>query len=133
MIESRWLANYDPDVPHSLEPYSDLTLLDYLRDASAKWPDKPALLFKGATVSYRRLDRESDTFAAALHAMGVKPGDRVAICLPNSPQFVVAEFGAWKVGAIASPFNPTYTEREMQDALRATGADTVIVLNRFYE
>ena len=133
MTEFRWLAHYDAGVPHSLEPYADRTLLDYLRDASAKWPDKPALLFKGATISYRKLDRESDAFAAALHAMGVKAGDRVAICLPNCPQFVLAEFGAWKIGAIASPFNPTYTERETQDALQATGAETIVVLNRFYE
>jgi len=62
----------------------------------------------------------------------VQPGDRVAICLPNCPQFIVAEFGAWKIGAIACPFNPTYTERETEDALQATGAETVVVLNRFY-
>ncbi|HJP84509.1 MAG TPA: long-chain fatty acid--CoA ligase [Gemmatimonadaceae bacterium] len=132
MTEFRWLAHYDEGVPRSLEPYPDRTLVDYLRDASLQWPDKPALLFKGATISYRRLDRESDAFAAALHSMGVKGGDRVAICLPNCPQFLVAEFGAWKIGAIAAPFNPTYTERETQDALQATGAETVVVLNRFY-
>ena len=133
MTELRWFANYDEGVPRSLEPYPDRTLVDYLRDASASWPDKPALLFKGATISYRRLDRESDAFAAALQTMGVKPGDRVAICLPNCPQFLIAEFGAWKIGAIAAPFNPTYTERETQDALQATGAETIVVLNRFYE
>jgi len=132
MTEFRWLAHYDEGVPRSLEPYPDRTLVDYLRDASLQWPDKPALLFKGASISYRRLDRDSDAFAAALHSMGVKGGDRVAICLPNCPQFLVAEFGAWKIGAIAAPFNPTYTERETQDALQATGAETVVVLNRFY-
>ena len=133
MPEFRWLANYDEGVPHSLEPYPDRTLIDYLREASAKWPNKPALLFKGATISYRRLDRQSDAFATALQAMNVKAGDRVAICLPNCPQFLVAEFGAWKIGAIACPFNPTYTERETLDALQATGAETLVVLNRFYE
>src|SRR5690349_10084490 len=133
MTEFRWLAHYDDGVPRSLEPYPERTLIDYLRDGSAKWPDKPALLFKGATISYRRLDKESDAFAAALNAMGVRAGDRVAICLPNCPQFLVAEFGAWKIGAIAAPFNPTYTERETLDALQATGAETVVVLNRFYE
>ena len=56
----------------------------------------------------------------------------MAICLPNCPQFLVAEFATWKIGAIASPFNPTYSEREMEEALRATGAETVIALNRFY-
>jgi len=117
MTEPRWLANYDDDVPRSLEPYPDLTLIDYLREAAHKWPDRPALLFKGASITYGRLHEESDAFAGALAAMGVKAGDRVAICLPNCPQFMVAEYGAWKIGAIACPFNPTYTERETEDAL----------------
>ena len=133
MTEQTWLASYDDDVPHSLEPYPDRTLIDYLRQASANWPDRPALLFKGGKVSYRQLDRDSDAFAAALSAIGVTAGDRVGICLPNCPQFLVAEFGAWKIGAIACPFNPTYSERETQDALQATGATIVVVLNRFYE
>ncbi len=133
MNDQRWLANYDEGVPHTLEPYPDRTLIDYLREAAATWPHRRALLFKGATIDYRELDRDSDAFAAALHAMGVRAGDRVGICLPNCPQFVVAEFGAWKIGAIACPFNPTYSERETEDALQATGAETVVVLNRFYE
>jgi long-chain acyl-CoA synthetase len=133
MTNSRWLTNYDDNVPRSLEPYPDHTLIDYLREASTKWADRPALLFKGAKTSYRRLDRDSDAFAAALQALCVRAGDRVGICLPNCPQFLVAEFGAWKIGAIACPFNPTYTERETQDALQATGAETVVVLNRFYD
>ncbi|HKN57875.1 MAG TPA: AMP-binding protein, partial [Gemmatimonadaceae bacterium] len=132
MTESRWLANYDDGVPTSLKPYPDRTLVDYLRESAEKWPDRPALLFKGARVTYGQLQNDSDAFAAALASMGVRPGDRVAICLPNCPQFVVAEFGAWKVGAIACPFNPTYTERETEDALQATGAETAVVLNRFY-
>jgi len=132
MTAPRWLANYDEEVPASLEPYPNRSLIDYLREAATKWPDRPALLFKGATVSYRQLHEESDAFAAALVSMDVRSGDRVAICLPNCPQFMIAEFGAWKTGAIASPFNPTYSEREMEDALQATGAETVVVLNRFY-
>src|SRR5438477_540914 len=132
MTESRWLANYDDGVPTSLKPYPDRTLVDYLRESAEMWPDRPALLFKGARVTYGQLQNDSDAFAAALASMGVRPGDRVAICLPNCPQFVVAEFGAWKVGAIACPFNPTYTERETEDALQATGAETAVVLNRFY-
>ncbi len=132
MTERRWLANYDEGVPTSLEPYPDRSLLDYLHEAASRWSDRPALLFKGATVTYGDLNADSDAFAAALAAIGVKAGDRVAICLPNCPQFMVAEFGAWKIGAITCPFNPTYTERESEDALQATGAGTVVVLNRFY-
>ena len=132
MTEARWLANYDEGVPTSLEPYPSRTLIDYLREAANKWPDRPALLFKGATVTYLDLHSDSNAFAAALASLGVKAGDRVAICLPNCPQFMVAEFSAWKIGAITCPFNPTYTERETEDALQATGAETVVVLNRFY-
>jgi len=132
MTEARWLANYDEGVPTSLEPYPSRTLIDYLREAANKWPDRPALLFKGATVTYADLQSDSDAFAAALASLGVKAGDRVAICLPNCPQFMVAEFGVWKIGAIACPFNPTYTERETEDALLATGAETAVALNRFY-
>jgi long-chain acyl-CoA synthetase len=132
MTAFTWLANYDDGVPSTLEPYPSRSLTDYLRESAGRWPDRPALLFKGATVTYRKLERQSNALAAALLEIGVRSGDRVGICLPNCPQFLVAEFAAWKVGAIACPFNPTYTEREMEDALRTTGAETVIVLNRFY-
>ncbi|MGH2362781.1 MAG: AMP-binding protein, partial [bacterium] len=92
----------------------------------------PALIFKGAKLSYEQLEQLSDRFAGGLVALGVAPGDRVALGLPNCPQFVIAEFGAWKAGAIVCPFNPTYSDREMEDALNATGAETVVVLNRMY-
>src|SRR3954464_14396896 len=133
MTESRWVANYDDGIPASLHPYPDLTLLDYLREAATKWPHRAALLFPGATVDYQRLAEESDVLAAAASSMGGGGGARVAVCRPNCPQFFVAEFGAWKLGAIACPFNPTYTERETEDALQTTGAETIVVLNRFYE
>ncbi len=132
MTNRSWLAHYDAGVPTTLQPYPERTLLDYLSDSARQWGDRPALLFKGATVSYARLEQLSDSFAAALSALGIRPGDRVALCLPNSPQFLVAEIGAWKAGAIASPINPTYSDRETEDALNATGAETLVVLNRFY-
>ena len=128
-----WFSGYDDGVPRTLAPYPDRTLLDYLSESAGEWPDRPALLFKGATMTYRALERRSDQFAAALIGLGVKRGDRVALCLPNCPQFVIAEVGAWKAGAIVCPINPTYTERELQDALNATGAESIIVLNRLYE
>ncbi|HET7612829.1 MAG TPA: AMP-binding protein [Gemmatimonadaceae bacterium] len=132
MTAPRWLDNYDDGVPSSLAPYPERSLNDYLREAAGRWPDRPALLFKGASISYLKLEQQSDALAAAFEEIGIRRGDRVALCLPNCPQFLVAEFAAWKIGAIACPFNPTYSEREMADALRATGAETVIVLNRFY-
>ena len=134
MTESRrWLAHYDADVPHTLAPYPERTLLDYLAETAGTYPDRPALLFKGSRMSYAELERESNAFAAALVALGVAPVDRVAICLPNCPQFLIAELGAWKAGAIACPLNLTYSERELEEALSASGAQTVVVLNRYYE
>ena len=133
MPAPKWLQGYDEGVPPSLEPYPERTLLDYLSESARDWPDRPALLFKGATITYARLERESDCLAAAFVEIGVNRGDRVALCLPNCPQFLIAEFAAWKAGAIVCPFNPTYTEREIVEALRATGAETLVVLNRFYD
>jgi len=132
MTAPKWIANYDDGVPSTLEPYPSRSLTDYLRESAGRWPDRPALLFKGSTITYRGVEEQSNALGAALREMGVKRGDRVGICLPNCPQFLIAEFAAWKVGAIVCPFNPTYSEREMEDALQTTGAETVVVLNRFY-
>ena len=133
MTAATWHRGYDEGVPTTLEPYPERTLLDYLAEAARNWPDRPALLFKGSRVTYRQLEEQSDALSAAFAAEGVKRGDRVALCLPNCPQFMIAEFAAWKAGAIVCPFNPTYSEREMGEALRATGAETLVVLNRFYD
>jgi long-chain acyl-CoA synthetase len=90
------------------------------------------VLFKGAAMPYSELGTLSTAFAAALEALGVRKGDRVALVLPNCPQFFIAEFGAWKAGAVVHPLNPTYSEREFQLALAATGAETVVTLTPFY-
>jgi len=127
-----WLAHYDSDVRPSVAPYPDKTLVDYLTLLARDHADKPALLFKGSSVSYGRLQAESDTFATALVADGVRPGDRVALVLPNCPQFFVAQFGVWKAGGIVVPLNPTYSERELQQALDATQSTVAVVLTPFY-
>src|SRR5882672_7521024 len=128
-----WLAHYDPDVPATLAPYPARTLVDYLADAARTQPGKPALLFKGATMTYGQLERLSDACAAAFAALGVRRGDRVGLLLPNCPQFFIAEFGAWKVGAIVAPLNPIYTEHELEGPLRDHGVETIVTLTRFYQ
>src|SRR6185295_17253472 len=122
-VDRPWLERYDQDVRRSLEPYPEKTLLDYLSALASEHGDKPALLFKGATVSYARLEAESDAFGAAL----------VAMVLPNCPQFLVAEFGIWKAGGIVVTLNPTYSERELDQALDATRSSVVVTLTPFYE
>jgi long-chain acyl-CoA synthetase len=128
-----WLANYDPDVPASIGSYPDKTLIDYLDELAASHGSKPAVLFKGAAMSYGRLNAESTAMAAAFVTMGIRKGDRVALVLPNCPQFFVAQFAAWKAGAIVVPLNPTYSERELQHALESTRAAIVVTLTPFYE
>jgi long-chain acyl-CoA synthetase len=128
-----WLAHYDTGVPPSLAPYPSRTLLDYLSDAVREQPRAPALLFKGATISYGELDALSNASAAAFQALGIRKGDRVALLLPNCPQFMISEIGAWKIGAIVSPLNPTYTESELEGPLREHGVETIVTLTRFYD
>ena len=108
-----WLTHYDQGIPHSLQPYPDKTLVDLVTETARQRPDHPALIFKGARQSYRELDRLTDAFAAALVALGVQKGDRVALVMPNCPQGIIGQIGAWKPGAIAVPLNPIYTEREL--------------------
>lgn len=128
-----WLPHYDPGVPSSLVPYPNHTLLDYVSDRARQYSHQPALLFKGATISYGHLESLSDAFACALASLGVGAGDRLGLLLPNCPQFVIAELGAWKVGAIVVPVNPTYTELELEVVLNDAGIETIVTLTRFYD
>jgi long-chain acyl-CoA synthetase len=128
-----WLEHYDPDVPASLEPYPSKPIFEFLRDAVRDRPNHPAILFKGHRISCRELEDASNAFAAALAHLGVRQGDRVALLLPNCPQFLIAELGIWKLGAIVVPLNPIYTDRELEGPLVASGAETMVVLTPFYE
>ncbi len=133
MTETRpWLTSYDPGVPASLEPYPGRTLVDYLSETAGARPEHPAILFKGRRVTYGEVDRLSDQFAAALADLGVQRGDRIALMLPNCPQFLIAQFGAWKAGAVVAPLNPIYTASEIEGPLRESGARVVVTLTPYY-
>ena len=133
MTDYPWFAHYDHGVPRTLAPYPERTLLDFAADAMRERPESPVLIFKGTTVSRAQLDRASDAFAVALAELGVTRGDRVALVLPNCPQFFVAEFALWKLGAIVAPLNPVYTEEEMIGPLNLVEAKIVVTLTPFYE
>src|SRR5512143_1086427 len=127
-----WLRHYDPDVPPTLQPYPHKTLVDLVGETARERPDHPFLLFKGARLSYAEVDRLSDAFAAALAHHGIVRGDRVALLLPNSPQAVICQLGAWKAGAIVLFLNPLYTESELRPVLRHTRPAAAVVLTPFY-
>src|SRR5438046_3389285 len=128
-----WLSHYDPGVPATLAPYPDRTLVDAIAECARTDPNRTAVLFKGARVTYGELARLSDACASAFAALGVARGDRVGLLLPNCPQFVIAQFGAWKLGAIVAPLNPIYTEHELEGPIREHGIETVVTLTRFYD
>jgi long-chain acyl-CoA synthetase len=132
MNETPWLGHYDPGVPATLAPYPSRTLLNFVADAAAARPGHPALLFKGSRLSYRALERLSDACAAAFTALGLGRGNRIALLLPNCPQFFIVELGAWKVGAIVAPLNPVYADAEIEAALREGGATAIVTLTRYY-
>ena len=131
-VSRRRLDRYDPGMPATLHPYPARTVLDYVREAAEQRPASPALLFKGAVLTNGELEAASDAFAAALVSLGVRKGDRVALLLPNCPQFLIAELGAWKAGAVVAPLNPIYTERELAEALARIRPETLVTLTRFY-
>jgi long-chain acyl-CoA synthetase len=128
-----WFKNYEPNIRHTLEPYPQTTLADIVHQTATETPERPALWFKGKTISYGELDALSDAFAAALVAMGVKKGDRVALLMPNTPQYVISELGIWKAGGIASSINPLYTGDELEHMLNECDAETAIVMTLFYD
>ena len=133
MTSRPWLQHYDPGVPPTLEPYPDETLVDALKRCAREHPDAIALRFEGATTTFAELLRESEAFGRALEGLGVKPGDRVALVLPNVPQFVVAQFGAWFAGAIVAPINFTYPDDEIAAMISRCSATTAVVLSMQYE
>ena len=133
MNNQPWFKHYDQGVPYTLAPYPERTLIDVFSESARQRPNHRALLFQGNTVSYGELERLSTAFANALLGLGVKPGDRVALLLPNAPQIILSLFGIWKAGGIVVPLNPLYTERELEHALCESGAETVVVLTPFYK
>ena len=132
MEERPWFKSYDPGLPHTLQPYPERTLLDVMSDTLRERPEHTALIFKGTRLSYADLERLSNAFAAALIALGVQKGERVALVVPNSPQSILGQIGAWKAGAIVAPINSLYTERELERAFNEIGVETVVVLTPFY-
>lgn len=139
-MEKPWLAHYEKEVPHTID-YPRIPLHQFLEDSARKYPDRPAAklilryigpLALGASLTYRQLMDQVNRFAAALAALGVRKGDRVALMLPNLPQFVIAFYGALKAGAVVVNTNPTYTSREIEHQFSDAGAETVVLLSGFY-
>lgn len=128
MLDRPWLKFYDEDVPRSLT-YDPVPIPEFLRSSARRFPDHVALVFLGRRVTYRQLMAEVDRVASALHGLGVRKGDRVAIMLPNCPQAVIAYFATLSLGAVAVLTNPLYVERELEHQWGASGVETAFVID----
>jgi long-chain acyl-CoA synthetase len=130
--QGAWLRSYPSGVPHSLDPYPDLSLFGMLEASARRFPDRPAIAWFGRHLSYEWLLREVERFSAVLDGLGVRRGDRIGLVAPNSPQYVIAYYAAARLGAIVVGNNPLYTAREMEHQLHDAGVGTVVVLDQFY-
>ncbi len=132
LLERPWLLHYESGVPHTIDiPRLPLTRL--LIRAARRFPNSPAILFRGRTLRYRELQREAARFAGALASLGVGKGTRVMLLLPNVPQFVIAYYGALWQGAIVVMSNPLADSSEIVRQARQSGAEILVTLTRFSE
>ena len=132
-----WRLQYEAGIPANVE-IPDIPLYRILDDTAARYPSSVAIHFLlkylkfglkiESKISYAELKEITDRFAAALHQLGVRQGDRVALMMPNLPQQVIAYFGALKAGATVVNINPTYTPREILHLLKDSGAQTMVTL-----
>jgi long-chain acyl-CoA synthetase len=129
--EKPWLKFYEPHVPEHID-YPQTTLPAALEETAHRYPDLPALIFKDKRISYREYNQTVDRFAAALQGLGVEQGDRVAIHLPNCPQFPISYYAVLRTGGIVVPCNPIYTARELKHQLVDSGAEVIITLSAMY-
>jgi long-chain acyl-CoA synthetase len=135
-VEERpWHRFYRPDIPRDFTA-PPATLPAFLEASAARYPRRPAVVLAtpvfDAVLSYAALARESNRFAHALRGLGIGPGDRVAVALPNLPQYAVAAYGVFKAGAVLVQVNPLYRGDELAFLLRDSGARVLVTLGRLY-
>jgi long-chain acyl-CoA synthetase len=127
-----WHRNYDPGVPPSLE-YEPLTLPQMLERAAARHGDSPALLFHNCRMTYRELKDAVDRLATAFASLGVNPGMRVGIQLPNIPQVAIAYYATLQLGAHAVLTNPLYVPREIEYQWQDSDCRVAVVADFIFE
>lgn len=140
-MEARvWHQHYDPGVPVSID-YPAQPTDCFLRKTAEKYPGQTALIFGSmvpwlgehhSRMSYRELNHLVDRFAAGLQKLGLQKGDRMALYMPNCPQFVIAYYGALRAGGIVVPSNPLYVAREIEQQMKDAGAVFAVTLSLLY-
>ncbi len=131
MMDKPWLKSYPPGVPANIDLGAYHSIVDLLEQSCNKYKDRMAFHNMGAELSYSELDYLTRNFAAALQGMGLQPGDRIALMMPNILQYPVTLFGALKAGLIIVNTNPMYTARELRHQLVDSGAKAIVVVENF--
>lgn len=132
MSTQPWTAHYDTGVPTSIT-LPDITLPEQLAATAKKYPHHTALVFYNQKMSYKALNDAVTHFAAGLQVLGIQKGDRVALYVPNSPQFLIGYYGILRAGGVVVPTNITYVAREVKHQLNDSGAKYVLCLSKFYD
>jgi long-chain acyl-CoA synthetase len=127
-----WLAHYQEGVPATVEVPVE-SVPQAFDTATARAPQRRAVVFYGRDISYGELREATDRFACALADLGVRKEDRVALYLLNSPQFIIAYFAALKCGATVTPISPVYTSHEVRYQLENSGARAIVCQDILYD
>ncbi len=131
MYRKHWRKVWPEGTPISIV-YPEIPLFELLRNAARKYPDRTAIIFYGNRITYKKLNAITDKFATALNDMNVKKGDRVALFLPNIPQFVIGYYSALKAGAIVTAISLLHEKEEIKHQLMDSGAETIISLDMLH-
>jgi long-chain acyl-CoA synthetase len=130
-MEKIWLKQYPPGVPAEVKVDVYPSLIALLEESFRKYHDLPAYVFMGKTITYGQVDDLSRAFAAYLQSLGLARGDRVAIMMPNVPQYPVAVAGILRAGYVVVNVNPLYTPRELEHQLKDSGAKAIVIIENF--
>src|SRR6478752_2474494 len=130
-MDKCWLKSYPEGVPHDIDTSSYRSLTQLLEESFRKNASRPFSVCMERWMSYGELDRMSAALGAWLQSQGLEPGARVAIMLPNIPQFAVTMAAVIRAGYTCVNVNPLYTPRELEHQLKDSGATAIVVLENF--
>src|SRR6188768_1458256 len=130
-MDKHWLKSYPDGVPHDIKPEQYTSLTQLLEESFRKNASRPFSVCMERWTTYGELDELSRALGAFLQARGLEPGARVAIMLPNIPQFAVAMAAVLRAGYTCVNVNPLYTARELEHQLKDSGATAIVILENF--
>ncbi|WP_374522166.1 long-chain-fatty-acid--CoA ligase [Hydrogenophaga sp.] len=126
-----WLSAYPPGVPTDIDPGQYRSLVHLMEEAFGRYADRPAYSFMGKEISFGQTDALSKTFAAYLQSLGLAKGDRVAVMMPNTPQYPIVVAAILRAGLVVVNVNPLYTPRELEHQLKDSGAKAIVIIENF--